>query len=399
MENIAPIALSATDIYLDNSATTALSPAAKEAMLAAMESYGNPSSLHHTGQKAAAILRHARSQIAATLGVRTLSPEGSEIVFTSCGSEADSLALWGTVHAKPRRDANQIISTDSEHPAVENVLCQLEKEGWKVVRLSTRGGALDLNQLEEALKEKTFLVSLMMVNNETGAVYDLRTAFAMVKAHDPRTITHTDAVQGYLKLPLSPAALQADLVTLSAHKVHGPKGVGALYLHPALIRTRSISPFLLGGGQEAGLRSGTENIIGIAGFAAAAADIAPHLQENRAHMQALRDHLASRLQTIGITVRQSAVQAPHILNLTLPDIKSETMLHFLDARGICVSAGSACSSHGHKTSRALAAFGVTPQEADCSLRVSFCPENTMAEVDKLAETLSEGLASLIRIRR
>jgi cysteine desulfurase len=212
-------------------------------------------------------------------------------------------------------------------------------------------------------------------------------------------VTHTDAVQGYLKCRFTPASLGADLVTISAHKVHGPKGVGALYINPALLKTKQITPWLLGGGQESGLRSGTENMPGIAAFGAAVDALYPRLDEHVAHMRALRERLVAGLIDLGIGVKQPSGEcAPHIVNLTLPNIKSEVMLHFLDARGICVSSGSACSTHAKSVSRALLAFGSTEREADCSLRVSLCPDNTPEEVDLLLAALSEGLGSLIRIK-
>jgi cysteine desulfurase len=384
-------------IYLDNSATTALSPAAREKMIAAMDAYGNPSSYHRLGREAASMLAEAREAIARSLGVRRLSP--GELVFTSCGSEANTLALMGTAHAKTRRTANRIVTTDSEHPAVENVMQALEREGFEVVRISTRGGALDMEQLDKALNDRVFMVSMMMINNETGALYDLKKVFSTARTRSPGVVTHTDAVQGYLKCRFTPASIGADLVTVSAHKVHGPKGVGALYINPALIKAKQIVPWLLGGGQENGFRSGTENMPGIAAFGAAVDALYPCLDEHIAHMSALRERLVTGLNALGIGVKlPSGACAPHIVNLTLPNIKSEVMLHFLDARGICVSAGSACSTRSRHISSALLAFGATEREADCSLRVSLCHTNTEAEVDALLAALSEGLGSLIRMR-
>jgi cysteine desulfurase len=384
-------------IYFDNSATTALSAPARAKMIEAIDCYGNPSSYHQLGRKSAAMLAEAREAIARSLGLRRLTP--GELVFTSCGSEANTLALFGTAHAKARRTANRIITTDSEHPAVENVMRELEREGFEVVRISTRGGALDMEQLDKALNDRVFMVSMMMVNNETGALYDLKTVFSLARARSPQVITHTDAVQGYLKCRFTPASIGADLVTISAHKVHGPKGVGALYINPALLKAKQIVPWLHGGGQESGLRSGTENIPGIAAFGAAVDALYPKLDEHIAHMNALREQLVKGLLSLGIDVKQPVgACAPHIVNLTLPSIKSEVMLHFLDARGICVSAGSACSTRSRHISSALLAFGASEREADCSLRVSLCADNTAEEVDALLEALSQGLSSLIRIR-
>lgn len=384
-------------IYFDNSATTALSAPARAKMIEAIDCYGNPSSYHQLGRKSAAMLAEAREAIARSLGLRRLTP--GELVFTSCGSEANTLALLGTAHAKARRTANRIVTTDSEHPAVENVMRELEREGFEVVRISTRGGALDMAQLDAALNDRVFMISMMMVNNETGALYDLKTVFSLARARSPQVITHTDAVQGYLKCRFTPASIGADLVTISAHKVHGPKGVGALYINPALLKAKQIVPWLHGGGQESGLRSGTENIPGIAAFGAAVDALYPKLDEHIAHMNALREQLVKGLLSLGIDVKQPAgACAPHIVNLTLPSIKSEVMLHFLDARGICVSAGSACSTRSRHISSALLAFGASERDADCSLRVSLCADNTAEEVEALLEALSQGLSSLIRIR-
>lgn len=385
-------------IYLDNSATTALLPEAREKMLEAMDTFGNPSSYHHLGREAAALLTQAREAIARSLGLRRLSP--GELVFTSCGSEANTLAIMGSAYAKARRTAGRIVTTDSEHPAVEEVMKRLEKDGFEVIRISTRGGALDMEQVDKALNDRVFMVSMMLVNNETGALYDLKRVFSLARTRSPGVITHTDAVQGYLKCRrFTPASIGADLVTISAHKVHGPKGVGALYINPALLKAKQIVPWLVGGGQENGLRSGTENIPGIAAFGAAVDTLYPKLDEHIAHLEYLHERLVKGLLAIGIDVKQpSGAYVPHILNLTLPDIKSEVMLHFLDARGICVSAGSACSTRSRHVSSALLAFGATEREADCSLRVSLCPNNTAADVDALIEALSEGLSSLIRIR-
>ncbi len=385
-----------TAIYLDNSATTALHPSARAAMLDAMEHYGNPSSYHRLGRDAATLLENARTSVARSLGLRTLTP--GELIFTSCGSEADSLALFGTAYAKSRRVADKIITTDAEHPAVENVLQALARDGFEIVRIATRGGSLDFEQYESILDDRVLLVSMMMVNNETGALFDLKRAFSLAHTRCRGAITHTDAVQGYLKCRFTPASLGADLVTLSAHKVHGPKGVGALYINPSLRKTKSIVPFLLGGGQENGLRSGTENILGIAAFGAAVEALYGQLDADIAKMSALRSRLIEGLRALGIGVKLPAVAAPHIVNLTLPDIKSEVMLHFLDARGICVSSGSACSTRARHISRSLLAFGCSEREADCSLRLSLSSFNTEEEIDTVLQALSDGLRLLIRMK-
>ena len=386
-------------IYFDNSATTPLCDAAKKAMYEAMECYGNPSSLHGLGQEAHVLLERARRQVAATLGIKG-APSAGQLTFTSCGSEADNLAILGTAYAKPRRRGGRIITTDSEHPGVENAMAALEKDGFEVIRISTRDGKLDWEQYQNALSDRTFLVSLMTVNNETGALYDLSRAFAMAKAKDPSIVTHTDAVQGYLKCRFSPTALHADLVTVSAHKINGPKGVGALYASPEALKRRDFVPCLLGGGQEAGFRSGTENLIGIVGFGAAAEEGYKSLNQTVSHLTDLREYAEERLSALPVRLNiPTGKRAPHILNLTLPDIKSETMLHALSAKGICVSHGSACSSRSQKVSTALTAFGLSADDAASSIRLSFGIQNTREQIDRLTEALTNEINRLVRIHR
>ncbi len=386
-------------IYLDNSATTPLCDEAKAVITEMLDCYGNPSSLHQVGLSAARKMEAARASLTSALGLRGVLLPGT-LVFTAGGSEADALALLGTTRAKARRTANKIVTTDSEHPAVESIMQMLEGEGWEVVRISTRGGVLDMAQLDTVLDEKVFLVSMMMVNNETGALYDLKSAFSLAKQRNPQVITHTDAVQGFLKCKFTPASIGADLISVSGHKIHAPKGVGALYVNPALIKAKAIVPVQPGGGQEAGLRSGTENVMGIAAFGAACRALSGRLEGDLAYMRSLRETAVAGMEKLGVAVKQTrGTCAPHIINITLPAIKSETMLHFLSARGVCVSAGSACASHGKKSSRALAAFGATPAEADSSLRISLSPYTKVSDIDALCDALDAGLKTLVRMRR
>ena len=387
------------EIYLDNSATTPLSARVKEAMLGAMELSGNPSSLHPAGQAAARMVETARRQVAASLGLRG-TPTAGQIIFTSCGSEADSLAIIGSAYAKARRRGMKIITTDAEHSAVEKPLAELEKQGFTVERIATHGGVLDMEQYRRALDDRVFLVTMMMVNNETGAHFDVARAFAMAKRKNPDIVTHTDAIQGYLKLPFTPQALQADLVSISGHKIHAPKGVGALYVSTDALRRRDIVPLLLGGGQEAGFRSGTENVVGIAGLGAAAEEGYASLRANMAHTAHLRDLAEERLAALSVKInRPMGARAPHILHLTLPDIRSETMLHELSQSGICVSAGSACSAHSNALSRALVAFGLRRGEIESGLRISFSAYNTEADVDALVAAMAAAIERLVRAHR
>lgn len=386
------------EIYLDNSATTPLCEGAIEAMGNAMRVYGNPSSLHAMGHEAQKLIDAARDSIGSALGVRMMKPE--ELIFTSCGTEANNLAILGVAYAKSRRVANKIITTDSEHPSVEKALEALEADGFDVIRISTRGGVLNFEQFEAALDDKVLLVTMMMVNNETGAAYDLARVFKTAKERVPSVVTHCDAVQGFLKIRFSPSTIGADLVSISSHKIHGPKGVGALYVSREILKQRKLSPRLLGGGQEFGFRSGTENVIGIAGFGAAVRETGRGLDEKIGKMAALREYALLKLSSLDVTLNVPlGVCAPHVLNFTLPKIKSETMLHYLSGEGIFVSGGSACSSHSHAPSPTLLAFGLSPSDAENSIRVSLSEYNSEEEIDRFVESLKNGLNVLVRIRR
>lgn len=386
------------EIYLDNSATTALSPAVKERMTAVMEHYGNPSSLHAKGNEAHEILETVRRQVGEGFGSRR--PEPGEILFTSCGSESDNLAILGCAYAKPRRKGGKILTTDSEHAAVENTMRRLEADGFEVARIRTVGGVLDMEHFRAELNSRVFLVSMMMVNNETGALYDLKSAFGAAKRLNPDIVTHTDAVQGFLKCRFTPKSIGADLITVSAHKIHGPKGVGALWVSADARRRRDLVPWLIGGGQEAGFRSGTENVIGIAGFGAAVQEGLREMSDEIEHLRRLRDLAIERLQMLPVTLNlPKGATAPHVLNLTLPNIRSETMLHALSQRGIYISNGSACSSHSKHPSSALMAFGLSEAETEASIRVSFSKFNTEEDVQELVQALGECIESLVRAKR
>ncbi|MBE6577407.1 MAG: cysteine desulfurase [Ruminococcaceae bacterium] len=382
-------------IYLDNSATTPLSQEAKTAMLEAMEHYGNPSSLHTLGTEAEKLVRVAREQIYSALGARR--GQGT-VIFTSSGTEATSLAIFGTAYAKSRREANRIITTDSEHPATLEALASLERDGFEIVRIPTRGGELDMAALSAALDKKIFLASMMLVNNETGALYSLKQAFAMIKRRYPDAITHCDAIQGFMRVGFTPQSIGADLVSISGHKIHAPKGVGALYVSQELIKAKKIVPFIRGGGQEGGMRSGTENVIGICAFGAAANDMSCRREQIEATLDGLYTYATERLLALGLQINRPSTHVSHIINVTLPCIKSETMLHHLSADGVFVSSGSACSSHSNKPSGSLIAFGLTPKEADCSIRISLSAYNTREDIDALCASLETGLDKLVRIK-
>jgi cysteine desulfurase len=240
----------------------------------------------------------------------------------------------------------------------------------------------------------------MMVNNETGACYDVKKLLNAVKRRCPDAVTHCDAVQGFLKVAFTPKMIGADMVSISAHKIHGPKGVGALYVSPEIIKAKKIIPYIIGGGQEGGYRSGTENTVGIAGFGAAAAEGRTLFASNVEKITALRDLCQAKAEEAGARPNvPKGARAPHVLSLTLPSIKSETMLNFMSGKGICISAGSACSSHSRNISSALVGFGVPEGEADTTVRISFSEYNTEGEVLEFCDALKEGINSLVRIKR
>ena len=277
---------------------------------------------------------------------------------------------------------------------------RLERDGFEVIRLSTRGGVLDFDEYQSYLDDKVALVSLMLVNNETGAVYDVKRFFSAAKRVSADIVTHCDAVQGYLKIPFTPKAISADFVSISGHKIHAPKGVGALYISPEIIKLRKLVPYIIGGGQEGGFRSGTENILGIAAFGEAAEEGYKSFADNVRKMAALRDLCVDRLASTEARVNLPKGQrAPHIVSVTLPNIKSETMLNFLSGKGICVSAGSACSSHSRNISSALVGFGLCPEEADTTIRVSVGKYNTEEDIEAFCSALTEGISTLVRIKK
>lgn len=387
-------------VYLDNSATTRICDAALTRYIeVSREHYGNPSSLHGIGYDAEKVLTGARETIK-----KTLSGEGGEIIFTSSGSEANNLALLGRMRAKERfRRGGKVIISDGEHASVDNTADELAREGFTVIRVPTVGGFIDAERLAELLDDRVYLVSIMHVNNLTGAVYDIPRLAELIRRLAPECAIHTDATQSYMKLPVSARAPGVDMITVSSHKIEGPKGVGALWVSDRLIRSGGLSPVIFGGGQERGLRSGTENVPAVAAFAAAAEVGAAKLKENAERLAALRGYIVKRFESepglsgYRITVPQE--YAPHILNIISPGIRSETLLHYLSSLGIYVSSGSACSSNSKVRHRsALDAFGLSPDEVDCSVRVSLSHENTESDLDALAEGLITAVARLAKKR-
>ena len=384
-------------IYLDNSATTKISERALARYCeVSREQFGNPSSLHAVGKAAEDIQRDARAAVRAAIGAR----DGA-VVFTASGTEANNLAIFGRARAKARYKNARILTTAGEHASVTAPLNALRDGGMTVAEVPTAGGRLDLDALERLLTPDTVLFTAMLVNNETGALYDVAAAAALVRRRVPTCAVHVDATQALFKVPIRVRTLGIQMMTLSSHKVEGPKGVGALWIDPALMREHGVAPQVLGGGQEDGMRSGTENVPGIAAFATACRDGAAEEGERIARLTTLRKYLLTRLAEPAlaeVTPILPAVAAPHILTVTLPGIRSEVMLHHLSADGISVSSGSACSSHGHVGTGALSAFGIPEAQRDHAIRISLSHRTTEEELDALIASLTRGLARLARKR-
>ena len=390
-------------IYFDNSATTPLCDAARAAIIDALDCFGNPSSLHALGVEAESRVYAARTQILAALGDKPANRlDAGRLIFTASGTEADNLALIGVSSAKNFAAGKKILVSNSEHPAVLEPAAELERRGFRVVRVPTVGGVPDYDYIAAEADRDTILASFMLVNNETGAVYDIRRISSIVKAANPNALIHTDCVQGFLKVPFTVKSLGADLITLSAHKIGGPKGVGALWTAPGILRAKKLSPVIFGGGQEGGLRSGTENTLGIIGFGAAAAAGSAALGETISRLSAMRERLISALTSderfAGVKLNLPPNAAPHILSVTLPSIKSEVMLHSLSEAGIFVSSGSACSSNTHHGSYVLRAFGLCDRDADCTIRISLGDVNQPDDAERFLEVFAESLKRLARMR-
>ena len=391
-------------IYLDNSATTRAFDEVTEYMAHVMKDvYGNPSSLHMAGVEAEREVRMAAQMIA-----KTLKADEKEILFTSGGTESDNIALIGTAMAN-RRAGMHIITTRTEHPAVLETAKYLEEQGFNLTYLDVmQDGRVDINGLKNALTDDTILVSIMHVNNETGAVNDIEKLAAAVKEYNASIVFHTDAVQSYGKYEICPKKMKIDLLSISGHKIHGPKGTGVLYVNEKV----RIRPIIFGGGQQKGLRSGTENVPGIAGIGLAAKLIYEDFAEKTDRLYDLKSYFAGELSKLpdvtvnGIPseagsdicahVRQSA---PHIVSASFAGVRSEVLLHTLEAAGIYVSSGSACSSNKPAKSATLTAMGIDRNLLDSTLRFSFSVMTTREELDRTLEVLAAELPKLRRYTR
>ena len=374
-------------IYLDNSATTKPCAEAVAAMTQALtETWGNPSALYGFGLESARNLRIARHQVAAAMGA-----EPDRVFFTSGGTEADNWAFFGTVKKLGKR-GKHIITTAIEHDAILNCAKELEAQGYEVTYLQPDSlGRITLEDLKAALRKDTILVSIMMVNNEVGSVMPISAMAKLTHKICPEAIFHTDAVQGFLKVPFSAKTLGADLISVSSHKIHGPKGAGALYLSP---RLKSFPALILGGGQENGLRSGTEAMPAILGFAAAAAAGAATWKEDTRREQELLTKFVEQVSALEGVRINGAHEAPHILSLSIPGLPTQNSINLLQDAGICVSAGSACAK-GHR-SHVLTAMHLPPEVMDGSFRISLSRYSTQQDLDALLSVIRDTLLPRVR---
>ncbi len=369
-------------IYLDNAATTKPCDEAVRAAVTAMtDNFGNPSSLHRAGLDAQLAMDGARKIIADSIGA-----EENCIYFTSGATESNNLALRGASAAYGRK-AKRIVISAVEHASVEETAADLEKKGFEVTRVSPReDGRFYAADFVNACGEDVCLISMMYVNNETGYVLPVKETFTMVKRKYPHIITHTDCVQAYMKMPVKANVLGADLISLSGHKVHGGKGVGALYIKKGV----RVLPVVTGGKQEKGIRSGTESVPMICAFGAAAEKLAPTINERWERVSALKAYLLEKLSAVdGISVNSPEDGSPYVVNISAEGKRSEIMLHFLESKGIYVSSGSACSKG--QQSGVLGQFGIMGKRADSALRISMSAETTEAELDGFVKALAEGL--------
>ena len=363
------------EVYLDNSATTRTFPEAAELMAKLMtEDYGNPSSMHFKGVRAEQYIKQAKEQIAKTLKVNE-----KEILFTSGGTEADNLALIGAAMAN-RRSGMHLITTKIEHPAVLKAMEYLEGQGFRVTYLSVdHTGKIYLEELQKNMRPDTILVSIMHTNNEVGTLQPIEETGALIKRMNPRTLFHVDAVQGVGKFRIFPKKMNIDLLSASGHKIHGPKGVGFLYAGEKV----KLHPMMFGGGQQGGLRSGTENVPGIAGLGLACQKIYETLDEDVEKMYELREMLIDGVSDIGnvqINGAPGRAGAPHVISISFRGVRSEVLLHALEERGICVSAGSACAAKHPRPSETLKAIGVERSLLESTLRFSLSLFTTEDEI-------------------
>lgn len=374
------------NVYLDNSATTPVCYDAAEKVYEIMtHDFGNPSSTHLMGRTAKKELDAARKKVASAIGCTP-----NEVYFTSGGTEADNLAIFGACSAK-RHFGKHIITTKTEHDAVLRAMEYMEKAGWSVTYLTPdKTGAVPVSAFEEAVREDTVFASVMLVNNETGAVNDIKAMADILHRKAPKALFHTDAVQGFCKMDISPRKLGADLISVSAHKIHGPKGVGALYVKNGV----RIDPVSRGGGQENSLRSGTEALPLIAGFGVAAELAKDAMAEAREKFSLLRNALIEKIKEAVPDAVIIGGGADHILCVSLPGYRSEVLLNYLDAQGVYISKGSACKKGAR--SHVLQSMNLPPKVIDSAVRISFSRLNTLEEIEYTGEMIKKAAFSIIR---
>lgn len=381
------------EVYLDNSATTKPTEEVVEIMVRALRDfYGNSSSLHRKGVEVEKLVKNARKQVAKAFGAKD-----EEIIFTSGGTESNNLAILGAVEGNKRK-GNRIITSRIEHPSVLNVFQHLETKGYEVIYLDVdEVGRIDFRQLQDYICDHTLLISLMHVNNEVGTIQPIEEIGRLLQHMKMKPIFHVDAIQSFGKVKFDPSKLGIDLVSVSGHKIHGPKGIGALYIRKGL----KMAPIVFGGNQETGIRSGTENIPGILGLGVAAAHAFQHLSEHIRHMRSLRDRFLHRVKNeidhIKINGLEGEGSAPHILNISFIGVKGEVLLHSLEQDGIYVSTGSACSSKKNAHSHVLRAMGLKNEEIEGAIRFSFAYHNTVEEIDFAVDRLKKHVDDLRRM--
>ena len=375
------------EAYLDNSATTRVYPEVVELMSRIMlEDYGNPSSMHNKGVEAELHVKKAYKQVATALKVQE-----KEIIFTSGGTESDNLALIGGANAN-KRAGMHIITTKIEHPAILNTVKYLEDQGFEISYIGVdKYGKISLDELKETLRPDTIIVSIMHTNNEVGSVQPIAEAGALIKANNPNCLFHVDAVQGFGKAEILPKKMNIDMLSISGHKIHGPKGIGILYVNEKV----KLKPISYGGGQQKGMRNGTLNVPGIAGIGLATELINKNLGAKRDAMYSLKEYFVSEAKQIdrvkinGIDADKYKETAPHIINISVDGLRSEVMLHALEEKGIYVSAGSACASHSKKESSTLKSMGASASEMDGALRISMSEFTTKEELEYTLAALKE----------
>lgn len=382
------------EVYLDNSATTRAYESVGDVVRKVMcGDYGNPSSMHKKGVDAEYYIKEAKEALAKLMKV-----QGKEIFFTSGGTESDNLALIGAARAN-HRAGKHLITSSIEHPAILNTMHYLEEEGYRVTFLPVdQYGRIKLDALKEALCEETILVSIMYVNNEVGSVQPIEEAASIVKAYNKNILFHVDAVQGFGKYRIYPKKMKIDMLSLSGHKIHGPKGVGAIYIDEKV----KIKPIVFGGEQQKNIRSGTENVPGIAGLSEAAKEIYRDLDKKVSHMRSLKEYFienVTKIENTTIHGLYDETSAPHIISVGFAGIRSEVLLHALEDKGIYVSSGSACASNHPQISGVLRGIGAKKEYLDATLRFSMSEFTTKEEIDYTLETLYNLVPMLRRYTR